>query len=50
MIDLLGELITMKKIKLILFILILSFRVNAAFTETEINQLNEINSKYEKKR
>ena len=39
----------MKKIKLISFILILSFRVSAAFTEIEMNQLNEINSKYEKK-
>ncbi|WP_241609228.1 hypothetical protein [Rosenbergiella australiborealis] len=38
-----------EKIKLISCILILSFKVSAAFTETEINQLNEINSKYKKK-
>lgn len=36
----------MKKIKLSLLIMIFSFNVNAAFTEPEMSQLNEINKKY----
>ncbi|GLR08991.1 hypothetical protein COO59_00110 [Mixta theicola] len=35
----------MKVIKIIFFIFIYSFNANAAFTETEINQLDEINKK-----
>lgn len=46
MIDSIGELSTMKKIKLSLLIMIFSFNVNAAFTEPEMSQLNEINKKY----
>ncbi len=46
MIGSIGELITMKKIKLSFLILIYSFNVGAAFTEPEMSQLKEINENY----
>lgn len=49
MIGSIGELSTMKKIKFASLIVIFSFNVNAALTEPEMSQLNEINEKYIKK-